>query len=84
MLWTCTTVHRTHGRLLSSVWGAMVLQRRLLGTWPSSREVLEVIAALRFMMGGFVSELLCVDEVCLRRVIVAAAFVVYVVQQVIV
>jgi hypothetical protein len=39
MLWTCTTVHRSHGRLRSSVWRAMVLLRHLLGTWPSSREV---------------------------------------------
>jgi hypothetical protein len=31
--------------------------------------------------GGFASELLCVNEVCLRRVIVTAAFVVYVVQR---
>jgi hypothetical protein len=44
MLWTCTTVHRAHGRLRSSVRRARVLLRHLLGTWPSSREVLEVIA----------------------------------------
>ncbi len=44
MLWTCTTVHRAHGRLRSSVWRAVVLLRHLLGTWPSSRGVTEVIA----------------------------------------
>ncbi len=40
MLWTCTTVHRAHGRLRSSVWRACFLLRRLLETWPYSRGVL--------------------------------------------
>ncbi len=72
MLWTCTTVHRAHGRLLSSVWRDMVLLRHLLGTWPSLRGVTQVIAAFALCYGGFVLELLCVDDACLRRVFVAA------------
>jgi hypothetical protein len=44
MLWTCTTVHRAHGRLRSSVRHAGILLRHLLGTWPYLRGVLEVIA----------------------------------------
>jgi hypothetical protein len=43
-LWTCTTVHRAHGRLRSSVRRAKILLRHLLGTWPSSRGVTEVNA----------------------------------------
>jgi hypothetical protein len=38
-MWTCTTVHRAHGRLLGSVWRAAVLLRHLSGKWPSSRAV---------------------------------------------
>ena len=80
MLWTCTTVHRAHGRLLSSVWRVILLRRHLLGTWPSSRGVTQVIAAFALCDGGFVSELLCVGDACMRRVIVAA-FIVYAMQQ---
>ena len=72
MLWTCTTVHRAHGRLLSSVWRAHILRRHLLGTWPSLLGVTQVIAAFALCDGGFVLELLCVDDACMRRVIVAA------------
>ena len=72
MLWTCTTVHRAHGRLLSSVWRAIILRRHLLGMWPSSQGVTMVIAAFALCDGGVVSELLCADDACLRRVIVAA------------
>ena len=67
MLWTCTTVHRAHGRLISSVWRAVVLRRHLLGTWPSSRGVTQVIAAFALCDGGFVLELLCADDACLKR-----------------
>jgi hypothetical protein len=38
-MWTCTTVQRAHGRLLSSVRGVLILQRHLSGTWPSLRAV---------------------------------------------
>jgi hypothetical protein len=44
MLWTCTMVHRAHGRLRSSVWRAIFLLQLLLGTWPSLRGVSRVIA----------------------------------------
>jgi hypothetical protein len=44
MLWTCTIIHRAHGRLRSSVWRALLLLRHLLGTWPSSRGVPKVFA----------------------------------------
>jgi hypothetical protein len=43
VLWICTIVLRVHGRLLSSAWGAIILQPHLLGQWPSSRGVLGVI-----------------------------------------
>ena len=72
MLWTCTTVHRAHGRLLSSVWRVFILRRHLLGTWPSLLGVGQVIAAFALCDGGFVSELLCADDACMRRVIGAA------------
>jgi hypothetical protein len=72
MPWTCTTVHRAHGRLRSSVWRVLFLRRHLLGTWPSLRGVMQVIAAFALCDGGFVLELLCVDDACLRLVIVAA------------
>ncbi len=73
MLWTFTTVHRAHGRPRSSVWRAVLLTlRHLLGTWPSSRGVGQVIAAFALCDGGFVLQLLCVDDACLRRVFVAA------------
>jgi hypothetical protein len=49
-LWTCTTVHRADGRLLSSVRSAVKLQGHLLGTWPSSRA--QVNAALRCVVEG--------------------------------
>jgi hypothetical protein len=55
MLLTCTTAHRAHGRLRSSVWRAVGLPRHLLGTWPSSRgvtEVTQVIAVLRCLSRG--------------------------------
>jgi hypothetical protein len=55
MLWTCTTVHRAHGRLRSSAWRAMDLLRHLLGTWPSSRGVMQVIAAVLCVTEGYVS-----------------------------
>ena len=46
ILWTCTTVHRAHGRLRSSVWRALLLLRHLLGTWPSSRGVAPKVIAV--------------------------------------
>jgi hypothetical protein len=52
MLWTCTTVHRAHGRLRSSVRHADILLRHLLGTWPSSRGVMQVIALLLCVTEG--------------------------------
>ncbi len=52
MLLTCTTVHRAHGRLRSSVWRAFRLQRHPLGTWPSSRGVTQVIAVSRCLLRG--------------------------------
>ena len=52
MQWTCITVHRAHGRLRSSAWRASGLLRHLLGTWPSSRGVMQVIALLLCVTEG--------------------------------
>jgi hypothetical protein len=52
MLWTCTTVHRAHGRLRSSVGRALVLLQHLLGTWPSSWGVTQVIAVFTLFVEG--------------------------------
>ena len=38
MPWICTTAQPGHGLLLSSAWDAIILQERLLVTWPSLRE----------------------------------------------
>ena len=81
MLWTCTTVHRAHGRLLSSVWRVIRLRRHLLGTWPSSQGVLQVIAAFALCDGGFVLELLCADD-AVYETCDCCCFVVYAVQEV--
>jgi hypothetical protein len=60
LLWSCTTAHRAHGRLLGSVLFAVDLQRYLLGSWPSSLAVFyQVVAsALRCVLEGF-----CVESV---------------------
>jgi hypothetical protein len=40
ILWICTIVQRGCGPRLSLAWRAMILQRRQLVTWPSSRVVI--------------------------------------------
>jgi hypothetical protein len=71
VLWTCTTVHRAYGRLRSSVWRAVLLLRHLLGAWPSSRGVTQVIAVFTLFVEGLLFGLTRVgDDVtfaCLRR-----------------
>jgi hypothetical protein len=63
MLWIFTTVHRAHGRLRSSVWRARVLLRHLLGTWPSSRGVPQVIAVFTLFVEGLLFGLMRVGVV---------------------
>ena len=59
MLLICTTVHRAHGRLLSLVWRALLLQAHQLGTWPYSRGVQVMSSFILFVEG-----LLSVFVVC--------------------
>jgi hypothetical protein len=71
MPWTCTTVHRAYGRLRSSVWRAGILLRHLLGAWPSSRGVTQVIAVFTLFVEGLLFGLMRVGDgvtfACLRR-----------------
>jgi hypothetical protein len=43
MLWMCTTVQRGHGRRLSSVWRAIILQLPRSGAWLCSLGVLQEV-----------------------------------------
>ncbi len=69
--WTCTIVHRAHGRLRSSVWRAGILLRHLLGAWQSSRGVTQVIAVFTLFVEGLLFGLMRVGDgvtfACLRR-----------------